>query len=816
MKYRYLLILLLATSLLNAQNCFWLKNAGGASFDNAHCITTDPAGNVYVAGDFVSNITIGSTVLTETGSGGFFLAKYSPSGTVLSAKKMNVSISVMITDNTGNLYISGAYNGTQVFGSDTLSSLGYSDLYLAKCDPSGSFLWARSAGGVTNGEYPGSMILDNTGNIYLTGEFYSDTIHFDSVSIANEGNSDSDFFIVKYNSVGNVMWANGTGGNRYDTGRGLTTDNSGNVYVSGSFSSDSLLFGSTMLYSLASGSTSMFLVSYDPSGNVMWAKSYASMWGNSTAYEITSDGNNLYTLGEYSGVSLSVGTDSLINTSSGSTDLFFAKFDLSGNPLWAKSAGGGNYDYMKNIAMDISGNIYLMGYFTSTALAVSTDTVISNPTSSGSGIETFIVEYTSGGSFVKALKIGNSTGAHGEDIITGAGGDVYFTGEYTVSLALGSSVINPIAQNDIFVADLFSFSSGISSSTNVTCYSGTNGTATAFAAGGHTPVSYAWSTSPVQTSATATNLSGGMYNVTITEGYGCAQTSSVTISEPAPDSAVICMVTVDSISRNNIIIWDKTGFTSVDSFVVYREIATNNYQPIGTVAFDSLSEFVDTTRSLYFPNTGDPNAGTYRYKLQTKSSCGFSGPLSPYHNTIYITNAAGTFSWAQLYVIENGSNPVSSYVLMRDDSSNGNWHAVASVSGTQQTVSDPLYMTYKNTASWRVETVWGITCAPSRDFSRSISNTYKVNLVTVPEQSMENLIAVYPNPSDGDINLEFNSAKDQKITMEIFNLFGVKIISKEYLNVEKAKIDLTAFSKGVYTITFRSDTKQFTKKLVIH
>src|SRR6202008_1899796 len=62
----------------------------------------------------------------------------------------------------------------------------------------------------------------------------------------------------------------------------------------------------------------------------------------------------------------------------------------------------------------------------------------------------------------------------------------------------------------------------------------------------------------------------------------------------------ICIVTVDTLSQNNLITWDKTAFdNSVDSFIVYREVQSNLYLPIGAVSFDSLSLFVDTARTIY-------------------------------------------------------------------------------------------------------------------------------------------------------------------------------------------------------------------------
>ena len=116
MKKIFLFILILfAVFFANAQNCFWAKGAGGGSNENGQNIATDLNGNVYVIGDFEgSSITFGSTTLNNSnvGTGAYFIAKYSPSGTVLWAKGANgIAAGFGITtDNSGNVYVAGEGN----------------------------------------------------------------------------------------------------------------------------------------------------------------------------------------------------------------------------------------------------------------------------------------------------------------------------------------------------------------------------------------------------------------------------------------------------------------------------------------------------------------------------------------------------------------------------------------------------------------------------------------------------------------------------------------------------------------------------------
>ena len=297
-----------------------------------------------------------------------------------------------------------------------------------------------------------------------------------------------------------------------------------------------------------------------------------------------------------------------------------------------------------------------------------------------------------------------------------------------------------------------------------------------------------------------------------------------TLTEPPADSLHVCMVTVDSASQHNIIIWDKTSYTNIDSFIVYREIATNNYQPIASISFDSLSQYVDTTRTKYFPNTGDPNAGTYRYKLGAHATCGGYTGLSPFHNTIYILNNTGTFYWTIPYTIQGGSNPVASYVLMRDNLSNGTWVQVSSVAGTQQTVSDPLYAIYQNTASWRVQTNWSISCTPTArvqnntqsNFSTSLSNVYTNNPNAIKNNASATKLNIYPNPSNGKFVLEYSSLeKNQKTNVEVYNMIGKKVFSQNDLPANQTTLDLSTLSSGVYFLNLKTENSSVTKKIVI-
>ena len=350
-----------------------------------------------------------------------------------------------------------------------------------------------------------------------------------------------------------------------------------------------------------------------------------------------------------------------------------------------------------------------------------------------------------------------------------------------------------------------------------------NGTITALPSGGSAPYTYLWSTG--YTKNPMENIPAGWYKVQVKDKYTCAGTDSLLLEEKnTAEVPVICMVTVDSLSKHNVIVWEKSNYANVDSFIVYREISTNTYKRIGAVPYQSLSTFTDTVQHLYFPNTGDPNTGTYRYKLQILDNCGHYSALSPYHNTIFIINNNGTFSWPQLYTIEGGANPVNNYALLRDDNSTGNWKVIGTVSGSQQTITDAAYNTYKNTASYRVSTVWGISCSPSllptdaelNASGRSLSNIHGKGIVTGMDAGNNTLsVEFYPNPFTDKADLVISGLDPAgKAQLKWYDHLG-KEVRTQIVENGKNQVERDKLANGIYFLQILDKGNVLAKAKVI-
>ncbi|MEI6490020.1 MAG: T9SS type A sorting domain-containing protein [Bacteroidota bacterium] len=805
-------------------NCFWAKQSsapfsGGNNIAVGNKVAADLAGNVYVTGRFNTNATLfGTTTLANQG---FFIAKYNSTGGFLWAKgQTGIYSSVgldIITDNAGNAYVTGSFGNSITLGGITLTSAGSDDGFIAKYDSMGTIQWAKRFGGASGYESGNSLTLSANGNIFVAGSFTSSTMTIGSSTVTNNANTGlKDIFIAKFDVNGNALWAKGCGGAKNDSPNGIALDATNNIFITGTFMSSTMVVGGTTLHNSVTTNNDAFLIKADSLGNFSWAKSIEATGGYAESYGLATDAlGNIYFTGDFKGGSAVFGTNTVPNLSPiDSNNIFLSKYDAGGNEVWTNtgygtSGGRGAYD----LAMDASGNIYIAGGFGGGSVSFGTTTI-----SSTVGSSSMVVKFNQAGSFqwgygaggTGSMSLGDALG------IAVGPGNVYFTGTYMGTMNVGNITLNNssnLAQEMFIVGIMPQFDASITSFTSATCYGAHDGTAITTVSGGTLPYTYLWNTVPSQSTPSVTNLGAGSHSVTITSANGCAQTSSVVITQPALDSAKICMVTVDALSQHNIIMWDKTAFTDVDSFLIYREITTNNYMKIAEISYDSLSQFVDTVQHLYFPNTGNPNAGAYHYKIKAHSPCGTYGPLSPYHNTIFMINNNGNFSWSQLYTIEGAANPVLSYILMRDDYGTGLWHAVQSVAGNQNSVTDPQYSTYQSAGAWRIETQWNIACTPTRNFNNSLSNWFSNNpTVGMHDILSNNSVTIAPNPASSVFTI---TSAEKIIDIKMRNVLGKAItptLSKGASG--ETTIDISSFAKGIYFVEVFTENGRVNGKVV--
>ena len=191
----------------------WMLTAHGTDEDDYKSeLAIDGQGFIYIAGEFRTQTQWGTNVLDQPQGDGVFLAKVNPVGGVLWARNFHGTLNDFDQDAEGNSYLTGDFTGTLSLGTNSLTSRGSSDFFLARFDRHGTPLWVRQAGG-TGWDHSPAVSLDHNGNVFLTGFFFS-PVDFDSTRLTSRGLSD--LFIAKYNRHGKFCWAQQFGGSDYE------------------------------------------------------------------------------------------------------------------------------------------------------------------------------------------------------------------------------------------------------------------------------------------------------------------------------------------------------------------------------------------------------------------------------------------------------------------------------------------------------------------------------------------------------------------------------------------------------------------------
>jgi hypothetical protein len=443
----FILALTLAICFSHAQTFPWAKSAIGTGSDEGMSVSADTSGNAFITGYFTgSTITFGTYTLTKTTSSGAnaFLAKYDKNGSVLWAKNSSgtgVCLPFLVnTDISGNAFVTGVFTSPSVtFGTYSLICTGVgSAVFIAKYDINGNALWAKGAGGIAS-DYARSVSTDASGNSYITGYFKSPSITFGAYTLTNTGSQN--VFLTKYDTNGNVLWAKSSIGTGSDEGTSVSTDASGNAFVTGYFQGPTITFGTYTLTNL--GATNMFLVKYDSNGNVLWAKNTSADDGS--AVSVDASGNALV-LGDFSNPTTTFGTYTLTN--SGLSNVFIAKYDGNGNVLWAKSAGGTMQDYGYSIST-YTGGVYVTGKTTSPTLTFGTNTITVPPSPNDA---MFIAQYDLNGSLICAKALAGG-GDDQNGVSADKFGNAYITGDFQPNpFIVGSNTLTLTGGEDVFIA----------------------------------------------------------------------------------------------------------------------------------------------------------------------------------------------------------------------------------------------------------------------------------------------------------------------------------------------------------------------------
>jgi len=216
--------------------------------------------------------------------------------------------------------------------------------------------WVQLLGG-NEADYVSKIVVDQQANIYGIGHFR------DSLN-QNQSLGNTDILIFKYNASGQLLWTKQLGGIGEDLGKSITINDSGSLFITGHYR-NTLYYDNDSL--ISSGNTDAFVARLDLQGNLLWIKSIGNA-GFETGTSIACDAlGNTYLTGTFED-SLNIDNQSL--QTYGTLNNFIVKLNPSGLLVWHNSLGTPTFDNLKDIQLDSSGNVYIVGYFRNTLSGV--------------------------------------------------------------------------------------------------------------------------------------------------------------------------------------------------------------------------------------------------------------------------------------------------------------------------------------------------------------------------------------------------------------------------------------------------------------
>ncbi len=327
-----------------AGEVLWVRSIGGSSVDRGYSVATDPAGHVYVTGQYQStDARAGETVLPNAGDFDLFVAKYDADGELLWIRTAggtgNDYGHGVAVDSRGHVVVGGSLGAGARFGDVELS--GKRVIFCAKYDADGKLLWVRGSEGGVGGSAHG-VSLDGGDRIYLGGSLVG-TGTFGGVEAAS---ANSAAMVAKLDPDGAVQWVATAPASTSSVYHEIVADSSGRVWAAGMFKGETG-YGDETFRSAGERDYDGLLVHYDTDGTMRWARHLGSAGTDYGLGVCTDDRGTAFLAGEFSQSATFAGRTL---TSRGGTDILTAAFDVGGGLLWVAQSGGAKGDNAYTIA----------------------------------------------------------------------------------------------------------------------------------------------------------------------------------------------------------------------------------------------------------------------------------------------------------------------------------------------------------------------------------------------------------------------------------------------------------------------------------
>jgi hypothetical protein len=844
----------------------WAKAVGVAGDQTVSGIAVDNSGNCYIVGSHGNTpLTFGNITLTPNSAvaTNIFIVKYDPNGNVLWANQagsnntieaQSCSANGVSVDGNGNCYVTGSFNpGDLILGGVTLTNPNptHEDIYIMKCDPNGTVLWARSAGS-TSVDKSFAIATDNNGNSYVAGTYSDSSITIGGNTLPNAGNSD--ILIIKYDLNGNVLWAKKVGGSSYETVNAIAVDGNGNCFITGNFKSASLSFGSQTLSNGNTFTQDVFLAKYDSNGNFLWARS-GDGFDEDQSKSITIDASgNSYITGFFTSVSITFGSSPLWLSSANGQDGFVVKYDPNGNELFAQFLGGGGpYKATEpvDIVSDANSNIYLTGGFTADNVYIGNFILNNtNPNYSSSMHDIFIWKLCNSGSAAPTITSnGPTTFCNGDSVtLSASAGASYLWND--ALLSTGQNLVVRDNQNLIVTVIDANNCSASSPMMQVVEYPQSDTTVTksgsltfcqgdsVILSGSPNVSSYSWSNGSTSQSITA--FTSQLVNLTVTDANGCVASSMpelITVN-PLPPAPVITSGTTTVCYPGSV--------TLTSSAAPY--IYWSNGPSTQSISVSSQGSYQVTIYDLNgCHSTSLPvNVDVLMPSFSTESVIACNSYVSPSGNDTWITsgiyhdtlqNAVGCDSVVEIHLTVNSSYYTTNYdstlnvfTLFIDPATMANavayhWEFGDGTSSLQPNPTHLYTVDSVYNVCMRIYTSAGDSCEychligidpagnviRNSGFILTVRNS-SVGFSSETEKSLE--ISVFPNPFGSTASVHFSEVQNNAI-IRLSDVLGKEVLRSSCSGTEFT-LEKGSMHPGIYFLELLNESGlKYQKKIII-
>ncbi|MBK7965127.1 MAG: T9SS type A sorting domain-containing protein [Bacteroidetes bacterium] len=812
-------------------NIEWEKTIGGSSWEAISDIQQTFDGGYICVGYTDSNIS-GDKTENGLGSQDFWVLKLSNVGNIewqntIGGSGLDLACNILQAADGG--YVISGHSSSGISGDKTSPCWGGDDFWIVKIDSLGQVIWDKTIGG-NGGDLLFSMILTPDGGIVCGGTSGSDISGNKTIGSAGG----LDFWIVKLDSSGNILWQNVIGGNDVDMMRSiqLTSDNG---FICSGYSKSGISGNKT---DDNFGYEDIWIVKVDSVGMLQWQ---VNLGGESSedCNSIVQTLNGEYIVGGFSSSNIS---GNKVESRIGQFDYWIIKLDSFGNIIWQNTIGGVEEERIYELFQTTDGGLLAGGYSSS---GISFD-----KTSSSKGSSDFwLVKLTDNYNLLKGkvyadlnndgMQNSIDPGISSAKIVEYNTGRIGFsgnTGKYYVSvLDSGQFQISPTTNYPYFIPNPNMHSASFAGINQLDSLN-----------------DFAFQPAGIYDDLCMTITPLGQFRPGFNGSYmlnyenvGTTSQSPTIVFRIFPSTSFFNSSLAPSIIYPDSVVWNLPALAPFQTGQILVTINLSPTIPIGTI-LNSYAQIFPiandvnpscnnatwevTVRGSYDPNDILVDQDTlYSYVFPNPPYLDYIIRFQNVGNdtafTVKILNALDTMK-LDLNSLEfvAASHPMEMRFIYHERNMEFMFNNILLPDSNVNEPASHGFVRYKIKTKSNLQVGDSIKnfAAIYFDFNEPvITNTAKTDIVLftgLAEQISTSELFVYPNPSSQEINIQVSNTQGKRISLDVYNLFGQKIKSlfdgKIMSSELKQQFDISSLHQGVYLLQYNVDGVTKSRKII--